>query len=88
MFQIISEAVSGKLALDMISWTACARSVMTAIDPSYDQMDDFALIEELRKTSKIPVPNAIREILDAQIRHDHVCGIDEMEAAVKGFLKV
>ena len=65
-----------------------ARSVMTAIDPAYDQMDDFALIEELRKTSKIPVPNAIREILDAQIRHDHVCGIDEMEAAVKGFLNV
>ena len=65
-----------------------ARSVMTAIDPAYEKLDDFALIEELRKTSDIPVPNAIREILDAQIRHDHVCEIDEMEAAVKGFLGV
>ena len=65
-----------------------ARSVMTAIDPAYDRMEDFDLIRELNRVSGVAVPAAIREIMDAEIRHDHVCGIDEMEQTVKGFLGV
>ena len=65
-----------------------ARSVMTAIDMKYDAMDDFELINELNSISGVPVPNAIKEIIDADIRHDTVCDIDKMEAVVKGFLGV
>ena len=65
-----------------------ARSVMTAIDPKYDKEDDFALIEELHAVSGIPIPQAIRDIMDADIRHNTVCKIDEMEDTVKGFLKI
>ena len=65
-----------------------ARSVMTAIDMKYDEMDDFELIRELNIISQVPVPNAIKEIMDADIRHDTVCDIDKMETVVKGFLGV
>ncbi|MBR3242475.1 MAG: threonine synthase [Lachnospiraceae bacterium] len=65
-----------------------ARSVMTAIDEKYDAKDDFALIQELNNISGIPIPNAIVEILNADIRHKTVCNIDEMEKEVKGFLKI
>ena len=65
-----------------------ARSVMTAIDSSYENMDDFDLIRKLNEVSGVPVPAAIREIMDAQIRHDRLCETDGMEAAVKSILGV
>jgi len=64
-----------------------ARSVMTAIDPGYDSMDDFQLISELNKISGTDIPNAIKEIMDAKIRHDKVCDISQMEAQVRSFLE-
>lgn len=65
-----------------------ARSVMTAIDEKYDAMDDFALIDELCKISKVDVPNAIEEIRNAPVLHDTVCDKDEMKAMVKEFLNI
>ena len=65
-----------------------ARSVMTAIDPSYESMEDFDLIRELNKVSGVAIPGAIREIMDADIRHNTVCDIDKMETEVKGFLGI
>ena len=64
------------------------RSVMTAIDAKYaDMEDDFELIDELSKISKTKVPNAIEEIRNAQVRHKTVSTVDGMEEVVKGFLK-
>ena len=56
-----------------------ARSVMTAIDDKYNQLDEFALIDELQKVSGMPVPNAIEEIRNAQILHNTECDVDKME---------
>ena len=64
------------------------RSVMTAIDPSYESMDDFALIDELCRLSKVEVPKAIEDIRQAPVLHDTVCEKDEMQAMVKGFLGI
>ncbi|MCD7763471.1 MAG: threonine synthase [Lachnospiraceae bacterium] len=64
-----------------------ARSVMTAIDSKYGKMDDFALIDELHRLSGTPIPRAIEEIRNAPVLHDTVIEKDEMEAAVKRFLK-
>ena len=61
---------------------------MTAIDAKYEAEDDFALIKELNTVSGIAIPNAIREIMDADIRHDTVCDIDQMETEVKRFLGI
>ena len=65
-----------------------AGSVMSAIDPKYKGQDDFKLIEELQKVSGTEIPNAIKEIMNAEIRHDTECDVDQMEQTVKNILGV
>ena len=62
------------------------RSVMNAIDPKYDAMGDFELVDELSKIGNIQIPNAIEEIRNAEVRHNNLCEVDGMEAIVKKFL--
>lgn len=64
------------------------RSVMNAIDPKYDAMGDFELVDELSRIGKVAVPNAIEEIRTAPVLHDHVCDKTEMKAVVKQFLGI
>ncbi len=65
-----------------------ARSVMTAIDSGYDAMEDFKLIDELEKISKVKIPAAIAQIKNAPILHDKECGKDEMRDTVIKLLKL
>lgn len=65
-----------------------ARSVMNAIDDKYDQLSDFALIDELSKVSGVSVPNAIEEIRTAKVLHDTVCDSQDMKNQVLEFLKI
>ena len=65
-----------------------AGSVMSAIDPKYKGQDDFKLIEELQKVSSTELPNAIKEIMNAEIRHNTECDVDQMEQTVKNILGV
>ncbi|MBP3350948.1 MAG: threonine synthase [Lachnospiraceae bacterium] len=62
------------------------RSVMEAIDDKYASMEDFALVDELCKLANVEVPNAIEEIRNAQIRHNNICEVEEMQQVVKNFL--
>lgn len=64
------------------------RSVLDAIDPKYDSMDDFALADELSRIANVAVPKAIEEIRHAPVLHNNVCGKDEMAAMVCSFLKI
>ena len=65
-----------------------AGSVMSAIDSKYKGQDDFKLIEELQKVSGTELPNAIKEIMNAEIRHNTECDVDQMEQTVKSILGV
>nr|WP_302690166.1 threonine synthase [uncultured Eubacterium sp.] len=65
-----------------------ARSVMDAIDPEYDKLDDFELIDELSKIANVKIPNAIEEIRNAEVRHNNLVEVDGMEAIVKKFLNI
>ena len=65
-----------------------ARSVMTSIDEKYDAMDEFQLIEELHQVSGFPIPNAIDEIRNAEVRHTRECDADKMKETVKDILGV
>lgn len=65
-----------------------ARSVMTAIDEKYDELEEFALIDELEKVSGVAIPNAIEEIRNAQIRHTKECDANKMKETVKEILGV
>ena len=54
----------------------------------YKGQDDFKLIEELQKVSGTEIPNAIKEIMNAEIRHNTECDVDQMEQTVKNILGV
>ena len=64
------------------------RSVMSAIDKKYADMDEFDLVDELNRLSNVAVPNAVEEIRTAPVRHKTLCNVDEMEATVKRFLGI
>ena len=64
------------------------RSVMSAIDPKYEQAEDFALVDELSRLSGTPIPQAIEDIRSAPVLHRTVCEKDEMWDVVKRFLGV
>ena len=64
------------------------RSVMNAIDETYGDWEDFALVDELSKLGNVEVPNAINEIRTAPILHDTVCEVDEMEKVVRNILSI
>ena len=63
-----------------------SRSVMDAIDPKYDAMEEFELIDVLSKIGNVKIPNAIEEIRNAPVRHKATCEVDEMPRVVKEFL--
>lgn len=64
------------------------RSVMNAIDPSYDSKTDFELIDELEKLSGVKVPQAIEDIRSAAVLHDTVCETADMCKEVKKILNI
>ena len=64
------------------------RSVMAAIDEKYKDKPDFTLVDDLAALSGTAVPKAIEEIRTAPVLHKTVCEIEEMQSAVKGFLKI
>ena len=65
-----------------------SQSVMSAIDGKYEEMEVFELIEELKKVSNTEIPNAIREIMNAEILHTTECDIEDMQKTVKQILGV
>lgn len=64
------------------------KSVMTAIDEKNASADEFQLLEDLRAASGVEMPQAIKDILDAQILHTLECDADKMEETVKGILEL
>ena len=64
-----------------------AGSVMRALDEKkYADWEDFALIDELCKLSKVAIPQAVEEIRSAPILHDTVCDKSEMQQTVEKIL--
>lgn len=64
------------------------RSVMTAIDKKYEDMEDFQLVDELSELVKIPVPQAIEEIRTAEIRHNTTAQVSQMAETVMKILGI
>jgi threonine synthase len=64
------------------------RSVLTAIDPTYENKEDFELIDELSRLSGTKIPQAIEDIRSAPVRHKTVCEKGEMRDVIRDFLKI
>ncbi len=64
------------------------RSVMEALHAEKcASMEDFQLIDELAKVSRVAVPKAIEEIRTAKVRHNTVADVAEMPQVVRNILK-
>ena len=59
---------------------------MTAIDAKYAEEDEFALLPKLQELSQVDMPQAIKDILDANVLHNIECDVDQMEETVKQIL--
>lgn len=83
---------TGDTAKAVIASTASpfkfTRSVMNAVDPKYDSMTDFQLVDELSTLAQVPVPQAIEDIRSAAVLHDTVCDADKMQETVENILKL
>ena len=60
--------------------------VKTAIDAKYAEEDEFALLPKLQELSQVGMPQAIKDILDANVLHNIECDVDQMEETVKQIL--
>ena len=49
---------------------------------------NLSLIHILQEVSGVPMPQAIKDILDAKVLHDMECDADKMKDTVKGILGV
>ena len=64
------------------------RSVMRAIGKDDPQKSDLELVDVLRGISGVEVPPAIEEIRSAEVRHETVCEVGEMQGVVRSFLEI
>lgn len=85
-------AESGDETKTVIASTASpfkfSRAVMTAIRGELGEMDDWEILELLKETAGIPLPPAVEEIREAEIRHRRECDPDAMEQEVADILKL
>lgn len=61
------------------------QSVMSAFMET-DDKSDFDLIQEMAAMSKIPVPEAVTSVMEAQRRHHNLASIDQMVEEVLDFI--
>lgn len=64
------------------------RSVMKALGRDRADASDIDLTDDLKKVSKVDIPDAIKEIKEAPVRHDIVCDIEDMPKEVLKFLGI
>ena len=65
------------------------KSVLTAIGKeAYSQKEELELLPELERISGVEMPNAIKEILNAKIRHHRECDADKMQETVEEILGI
>ncbi|HAG69974.1 MAG TPA: threonine synthase [Lachnospiraceae bacterium] len=81
---------SGDASKNIIISTASpykfARSVYKAIKGEVSSEDDFVIADDLSDLSKTGIPDAVRQIRNADIIHNKVCECSEMREAVRGSL--
>jgi threonine synthase len=62
------------------------KSVMTAIDAENAKEDEFTLLPKLNEASGVEMPQAIKDILEANVLHTIECDIDKMQKTVEEIL--
>ncbi len=64
-----------------------SRAVMAALGKGDDALSDLELTEKLSEVSGVPLPPAILELKSAPVRHEGICGVEQMPEMVRAFLQ-
>ena len=59
-----------------------SKAVLKAIDDKLPEMSDFELTDKLSTVANVEVPNAVKELKTAEIKHKKVCAVSEMKQCV------
>jgi threonine synthase len=59
---------------------------MTAIDPAYDALDEWTLIDKLSEITDTELPPAIKDIKDAEVLHKTECATADMQKTVEDII--
>ena len=62
------------------------KSVMSAMDEKYADVNEISLLGELEQVSGVPMPQTVKDILESEVLHTLECEVDRMEETVKGIL--
>lgn len=62
------------------------RVVVEALTGEQSEADDFAMVKKLNAVSGVEVPQAVKELQEAPVRHKRVIASDEMKACVEEIL--
>lgn len=83
---------SGDIKKYVIASTASpykfVHSVMEALGEQKKEQDELKLLPELQELSGVEMPQAVKDILNADILHSTECDADKMEATVKQILGI
>lgn len=63
-------------------------NVLKAISPGDVSEDDFLMLDRLCELSKVKEPNAIEQIKNANILHNSVCNVEDMQDTVVNWLNI
>ncbi|MCR4649105.1 MAG: threonine synthase [Lachnospiraceae bacterium] len=64
------------------------RAVLSAIDSTEHDEEDFVLVDRLNEISGIEIPKAVKDIRNAEILHKNVCEKADMKKEVADFLSL
>jgi len=64
------------------------KSVMNAFNQANEGKDDFELVKDLETLSKVTIPKAVSEIMDAPVLHKTECKHAEMRTVINQFLGI
>ncbi len=64
------------------------RSVMNALGQEISEEEELNLLPRLESVSGVQMPQAVKDILDAEILHKTECDIEKMEETVRNILKI
>lgn len=88
----VSRQIGTKEQKRLIASTASpykfAKSVMTAIDETNKTADEFELLDKLQEVSCTDMPQAVKDILEADILHRTECDTEQMAETVKAILGI
>ena len=63
-------------------------AVMRALGATDETLNDFELAQAMEEKTGMPVPDAVKKLKDAKVRHTTVCARSEIKKQIRSFLQL